>query len=959
MNSDFYSFWGEYLESNIYYKHELAQCLDSLNNSLMLKNSLHISKELCECFHSIGEQCLYKSFSNYLITNTCMEKSFSDYRAKHNIYTLLNEYPGLKNILDSRIIGVLRCITSSIAHFNQNKNSILNYYKEINIDKVEIFPFLSDPHNGGLQVIRYQINGLHSFFYKPKNIQCDLFFLKLYDITVSSLSNKKSNFAQEVIFSDYELGFAFINQINKACPKSLKDSFFDSGVMLYIAYITSTTDLIADNIIPCSDGFYPVDIEFLNCPKIFNSKLSSFFELSQELLESSCVDTAILPRWLFDGSLTKDVSGLCSHFFKSPIPRSCIDIDQFDLLKWTQYYDNTINIFEDFLVTLPDCFESLINGFSDAHLYFRKNEAYLRNQLKEFIPFYSRFTFRPTMFYSSLLRSSFSPEYCINNTKRVDYIHTSLISSSLKNSKLTTLRSIFDGSYEAVIRDELNSLTQLDVPIFYYILESKNLNCPNQKLHVSFPATYIYRFPSIGKLPSSASIRAQINLIKISFALFMDAMPFCGITTTYTVPSPLNSFIQQLDKLVLHDEVFKPKFYTLLQPISIQNVAQIGVTGPGIWRGLSGLLYCLKLVSSHDSLASRKINLFSENLSTSFFDNFQINDLNKYISLFGIHTMSGINGLLLLNAHNYVEPSLASTYNSTIISIYQKQLSSLDLNIDDNMNIDLYDGLLGDLYFISLNLPNQEQDFKISLFYVQLNKRIESLTLFLNHSLNFQLINTFSLISFLRELGLAHGLLGSVYAINSLKDLQSDYFIDQVFILIERLNLYWNLSSAAFISELSYIELQQVISNCNGLGGILLILSEFPKANPRLSLLQNLINFFIVSVSKLVDIETLQLNNLDYSLCCGLAGNYVVIQMLLDDSIFKFISLPLRTQLESISKELKNIIFIRLSNFSRMTRAIPHNLDLSLFKGYGGILLAYLMPFERVKNITLLNFLDY
>ena len=955
MNPDFYNFWGEYLESNIDFKYELDACLESLNKSMMLKNNQHIRKELCECLHSIGEQCLYGSFSNYLITNSCTEKSFTDYRDKHNIFSLLDEYPSLKKIFDSRIRGALKGITSSIAHFLENKDLILDYYKELNIDKVEIFPFLSDPHNGGLQVVRYQINEIHCFFYKPKSIQCDLYFLKLYDIIVSSIFNRKSIFSQEVILNNDELCFAFINQVKKARPKDLKDSFFDSGLMLYIAYITSTTDLIADNIILCSNGFYPVDIEFLHCPKIFNNKLSSYFELSQELLESSCVDTAMLPRWLFDGNLIKDVSGLCSHFFNSSIPRSCIDIDQFDLLKWTQNYENPTNIFRDMLVTLPDCFESLINGFSYAHNYFIKNKSYLRNKLRESLPSYSRFTFRPTMFYSSLLRSSFSPEYCINDAKRKDYIHTSLLSSSLKNSKLTALRSIFDDSYKAVIRDELNSLTQIDVPIFYYINDSQKLNCPNQKLHVSFPATYTYQFPYIGRLPSSATIRAQTNLIKISFALFLDALPFCSVTTN-TESSPLDYFVHQLDKLILHDEIFKPKFCTLLQPINIQNVAQIGVAGPGLWNGLGGLLYCLKLLSSHDFMASRHINLFHENLSTSFYDNFQINDLDKYLGLFGIHTMSGINGLLLLNADNYTKPSQTKTINSTILSIYQKQLSSIDINTNDNKCIDLYNGLIGDLSFISLNLPNQEEAFDTTLFYVQLNKRIGSITSFLNRSCNFKHIDSISLISFLKELGLAHGLLGSVYAIDSLKDLQSDYFINQAFIIVEKVNLYWDLSSSVFNSKLSYSELQQVLSNCNGLGGFLLILSEFPQTNTRLSLLQNLINFFIISVSKLLDTEETYLYDLDYSLCCGLAGNYIVIQMLLNDPIFKFNSFSLRTQLESISKELKNIIFIRLISFNRMTRAIPHNLDLSLFKGYSGILLAYLMPFERLKNVTLLNF---
>jgi len=957
MNATLFAYWNKYLLNSNLYEDQLANSLCSLGDPLWRETLQHIKLQLCESLHSIGEQCLYKSFTNYLITEPSVEKSFVHFSTKSDFSDLFCQYPALEHLFESRINGALASINRAILDFQEYKGLILDFYGEDCVKRIEISPFLSDPHNGGLQVVRFDLNGRYGFFYKPKSIQYDICFLQMYDHAVYSLSGTNSSFAHDVILNDNSRGFAFVNQIRRAIPEDLKSSFYNSGIMLYIAYISSTTDLINDNIIPSLRGFYPVDIEFFNCPKIYMNNLSSFFALSQELLESSCVDTALLPRWLYDGNFIKDTSGLCSHFLDSPMPRSCIDIDQYGFLKWTHIYEKDINLLRGHLESLPQYSTELVRGFSDAHEYFTASDQSMRGLFHKLLPSYSRFTFRPTMFYSAVLRRSFSPDHCQNLTGREDFISSCLQSSALQNSKLSTLRSIFPNSFDAVIKDELTSLVGLDVPIFYYVHDRKELHCPSNDLRVSFPASFTYQYPRTSKLPSSCSIAAQVNLIRISFSLLLDSLHFCDASFSRPISSPLDSFLCQLNKLVLNDDSFKPDFYTLLQPINIQNVSQIGVSGPGLWNGLCGLLFCLQLLSNDKSNSQAEINRFSQILSDSLYFNLDQNHLDECISQFGTHNLSGISGLLSLKIDTMYKASVVSSYADSIGSVLHDQLSSLCFADADPSCIDLYDGLLGDLLYFRLNCPEILLVINHSVFFSLIESRIDSLSAAFDRSRNLQLLDLVSFVSLLRDLGLAHGLLGSVYALISLGSSRSEAYISQAFVFIDQLALYLDSVLIWKGSGLGPAELQQILSNCNGLGGILLVLSEHQGFASSLSVI-SIVNYFSVLLSDLLDRDDYSFLDLDFSMCCGLAGNYVVLQTIVSDCQFGSISVESRSRLESLLSVLRDRLYIRLSSFGLITRSRPHNLDISLFKGYGGVLLSYLLPPHRIKKFILLDFSD-
>mgnify|MGYP001396909143 CR=1 FL=1 len=208
MNHFLLDFWKPYLEHSDLFCYELTSTLRLFCPSSFQENYDHIIKEFCNAFNSIGEQCLYHQFSKYLSSSRSLDVSFADFCVEYNVFDLLSDYPALEDIFNIRLTGGIHCITNSLQFFSDNLFVFKNYYNFNCIECVTIFPFLSDPHLGGSQVIRFDINSKFSCFYKPKSIQFDIYFLELFDFVAKQISYVPESFSKNIILNDKDQNYS-------------------------------------------------------------------------------------------------------------------------------------------------------------------------------------------------------------------------------------------------------------------------------------------------------------------------------------------------------------------------------------------------------------------------------------------------------------------------------------------------------------------------------------------------------------------------------------------------------------------------------------------------------------------------------------------------------------------------------------------------------------------------------
>lgn len=934
----------------------------------------------------IASSSLYQEYSNFLLKgDLSSDLSFSQFSSKHSFLEVLKAYPELARILDIRINAAISCTQAALACIKTHLDLIVQKLQLKTLDCITFTAFLSDPHNNGQQVIKFTFNRSIGIYYKPKSLWTDIYFDNLMRLTLEKLSlpfNPQSTIY--VSTSSYSL----MNELSQAVPIDEKVNAEISGVLLYLAYFTRTTDLIQDNVIQTCFGLKAIDTEFIFCPKLdklhFNQ--GNYFLESVLSLERSCIDTALLPRWLITGRETKDVSGFCGHFFTGSSETRELAILPTGVLSWDIRYERANKPDKNAVSQFHKTKESILSGFTKAYLINEFiTEAHTRSLSNianhERV---TRFTFRPTMAYAEIMRASFTHTCCLSRQNRHQFILEAIKESGSSNGKLSVLKY---SDREKIYLEEATALDKLDIPLFQFnqITNSLHLIHTNQTIDLTY-LNLDYDCTPRMPLAGDHDLSSQQNAISFSFEAFFEKFSYLNNLPGLKLFSDIDNSSENMElwnhifsKCEIHSQKSRGDSSSiiikhLLQPSFAGGYVQIGMPGPGLWNGLIGILLAdfyqkSKLYNSWDILGQGNDPQLGESqLKKALLD---ISDK------FGFGNSSGITCLTLLRHLQFdsrIEESNSKAAEiiidlvlNAVRDYYSKGYRASSLF---HSELDLYDGLLGTLASVCSygdnSIDNALEKHLLDEWSLKLSESLALVSCITSEG------SFADLSKCLRTLSLAHGAVGTAIAFQRL-NIKGDQFDSLLESMLQALDLFfeknWIVNAC---SKASVSEKQSLLANCNGLGGIALGLTRLKNAEVD-GLIIKCTNYFVQCIDSIrnqLASEPLSDGSssclccdsplphahceqpLDYSLCCGISGTLTTLA-----EVNKCLK-PTHQSREIIFCQtafLTSLLNSYRRNLVEGKLVIPHRRDLSLFKGLGGVFLALEKKYDLCARIAMLE----
>lgn len=979
------NFWAKIIEEFNFSRVSAALSTISPDRKHSLLSLSKFKEDLLDAVVFISSSCLHDEYSRFLLASGIDGNiDFNTFSRSYTYKHVIESFPELARIVDIRINSAINCVEEALYYLGSDKAIITQKLGIKAIDSISFRAFLSDPHNHGRQVIKFTINDDICIFYKPKSLWTDQYFESLMNTTLEHLSLPFNTQSNVLISNNNYSWMTELCECNELSP-NIKAEI--SGVLLYLSYFTRTTDLIQDNVIGTRFGLRAIDTEFLFSPKLVEKcqEQANYFLDSVSALESSSIDTALLPRWLFTGSEIKDVSGFCGHLFSDSQEIKELSILPTGILAWDVRYEaaNTPN--QEAVHQFHDTSPSIIDGFRRSSLIYEFiTAAHLK--LLTTIPTkkrVTRFTFRPTMAYTSIMRGSFNHQYCLSKNDRINFIIQTLEESGSINSKIKMLKP---ADREKVYKEELTALSQLDIPIFKFDQITNQLHLPlsNETIDLS-DLNHNFKCTPKKSLAHNLDIVSQENAILFSLEAFFEkflSLPnwpalelFNGIGNKTLNSNIWNHILNKCCIYSQRDYQNTNQFSKhLLQPSFVQGCVQVGVPGPGLWNGLVGILMAgyyqnSKLISD--------FNIFTLIKSQSP-KQFECEEILSDISQqFGFGNSSGIACLTLLEKLNHESDSKDHYSQMKAFCcdlIHEEMEDYLDADSKNALSfhgeLDLYDGLLGTISSVAAFSDGFKSNILISKLLEQWSLKLSESILDIN---SLCVDTSYSELSkCLRNLSLAHGHIGTAIAFQRIGATGNQ--IDTLMnLLFEALELFFNRLPLVKSASNSIIANQQsLIANCNGLGGIALGLTRI-KSDKAASLItacsQTIFNSLAIIQNQLTSQPSGQrttlglhcdspltnmqsIKPLDHSLCCGVSGTLTTLFEI--NRLF---------QLEPGSQKLIDshaIFLIKLLNSYKKDvtegrPVIPHRRDLSLFKGLGGVFLALDQKYQLCAKLATLE----
>jgi len=334
---------------------------------------------------------------------------------------------------------------------------------------------LSDRHNGGRTVIAVTFSSGLNIVYKPRSLSLDCSYMKLL-----SRFNEKSgitDFKTFNILNRENYGWAeFVEYLPCKTGEEGKNYYRRAGHLLCLLYVLGSTDCHMENLIAC--GEYPVfvDLETLMEPEVkcFGEEKYSKrvrFQADKEFF-SSVIKTGILPRWTFDREKKPyDVSALGSigdhgrPFHKEIWKNLKTDSIKMDIEEAEFKQCRNVPLLDGKALYPFEYKEFILEGFRDFYTFLIKHRDDLlssHSPLKELknkpVRFFSRFTGDYGMMINRVMDPSLLG----------DPLVWSITLEGLADKK--------DGKhFWSVIKSEILSLEQLDIPSITCLSDSKDL----------------------------------------------------------------------------------------------------------------------------------------------------------------------------------------------------------------------------------------------------------------------------------------------------------------------------------------------------------------------------------------------------------------------------------------------------------------------------------------------------
>lgn len=320
----------------------------------------------------------------------------------------------------------------------------------------------SDPHLGGNTVAEIEIDDRKKIIYRPSSIEKNEIYFQIYDWLAegSGLDASHRKFLSFHTHSWEE----YVECIPCQNDKEVKNYFFRAGILIFLCYLTYSTDIHGENII--SNGEYPeiIDLETMpgyKCRKI-NPENNSEKKILGDFIEFSVLQTGFLPE-LYWGKIEEKSfpSGLHSEEIirtRIKIPVICNPYSSQIEIK---HKEGIINMGKSVVrkekqtINIQEYTNEICAGFNHAYRRGLSQKEEITVLLSKLDEKKSRYLIRHTQQYEMYLNTSFFPEFMKKIENRIYFFYV------LKKNKKT------EEYNDEIFRSELSALLNLDIPIYY------------------------------------------------------------------------------------------------------------------------------------------------------------------------------------------------------------------------------------------------------------------------------------------------------------------------------------------------------------------------------------------------------------------------------------------------------------------------------------------------------------
>lgn len=518
---------------------------------------------------------------------------------------LFRSFPALKSCVEKKLEYMTAYYREIIDRFCKDREEIRRGLCSQATKITKISGNFSDVHNGGRQVLRVELDNTCELLYKPHSMENE----EKYSGLLRWLSEKTGVGQLEYSFLSYD-DHSWCSIVDyRACDNQtqLENYYICMGVHMFLTYFLGTKDLHYENII--ASGEYPVliDLETL-VHTSHNSERNTVKEEIVHQLSQSVLYSGLLPfyHWNKDGNGI-DSSGIRGsggqkYPFKTPVivkaGTSEMHIEYRYLV--SKKAQNLATVEGEFYE--PGLYkEQIVAGFMSAYKAVMIHRDEFGSRLKELEQTKSRYLTADTQRYSMLLSGSYHPKLLVKDGEREKFLDL-----------LWQGRSASD---EAIVKSEITSLINGDIPYFYYSLNGASLFTAQGheiKHYFSCPAMEILRERL--KMLSESDMKKQVEFIGVSLDL-MDSEKsgyFNGVYLTRkgdlrkeiekeVVRKSILEFKAKLvDNAVWNADRTEVGWYALQLSSSGQDSWDIRAMNMYLYDGLAGILLILYVLEQYE-----------------------------------------------------------------------------------------------------------------------------------------------------------------------------------------------------------------------------------------------------------------------------------------------------------------------------------------------------------------------
>lgn len=330
---------------------------------------------------------------------------------------------------------------------------------------------LSDPHNHGRTVILLTWESRLKLVYKPKNLGLEVAWNHFLDWCNNQ--NQLLDLKVIQVLNQQDYGWVEYVEHQPCTDQAAVERFYRrAGMLLCLIYALRGTDCHHENLIASGEHLVLIDTETLlhhQANPIENSPMTQAEKKnSMQLFWDSVLRTGLLPRWDLsdDKRIAYDVSGLgSSHSQQAPRKVQqwqSINTDDMHLRYETVTWpiEKNVPLLEDNALSPNDYQGQLCDGFEQMYCFLIAQQESLLAPESPLVVFQhqqSRFVFRATRIYFTILQQAWSPDYLKNGA---DY--------SIELDRLSYAYLVAQEKPNAwpILRAEIQAMEQLDIPLF-------------------------------------------------------------------------------------------------------------------------------------------------------------------------------------------------------------------------------------------------------------------------------------------------------------------------------------------------------------------------------------------------------------------------------------------------------------------------------------------------------------